>query len=331
MPPERILVRLPNWLGDVLLARPLLHGLRRLRPAADVRAVAPAALLELIAAERVITRGHPWPASPIGRRALVRELRAWRPDAALVLPPSFSSARFAWRTGAAVRIGYRQEWRGALLTQALGRPPRGDLHLSREYLALGESLGVREGPLPNLAPPPQAVDRRRDLLARWGLTARPSALLAPGASYGPAKRWGLDRFIALGRRLTGQGQHVLVCGAASERALCEQTAAGIGPTARSLAGETDLELQAALCAAATVVVSNDSGLAHLAAATGAPTIVIFGSTSSAWTAPLGPRVRIVQHPPACAPCFRRTCRIGYRCLAAVEVIEVARACQEIAA
>ena len=82
---------------------------------------------------------------------------------------------------------------------------------------------------------------------------------------------------------------------------------------------------------AALVVSNDSGLAHLAAATGAPTVVIFGSTSSAWTAPLGPRVRVVQRPPVCAPCFRRTCRIGYRCLAAVEVAEVARACDELVA
>jgi heptosyltransferase-2 len=331
MSSRRILVRLPNWLGDVLLARPLLHGLGQLRPAPEVRAVAPAGLLGLIAAEGVISRGHPWPDGASGRRALVRELRAWRPDEALVLPPSFSSALFAWRTGAPVRVGYRQEWRGPLLTRALARPPRGDLHLSREYLALGETLGVRGGPVPDLVPESQAVERRHDLLARLGVTARSLALLGPGAKYGPAKRWALERFIELGRRLAAQGRQVLVCGAATERGLCEQAAAGIGSTARSVAGETDLDLQAALCAAAAVVVSNDSGLAHLAAAAGAPTIVIFGSTSSAWTAPLGSRVRIVQHPPPCAPCFQRTCRIGYRCLAAVEVTEVARVCEEIAA
>ena len=220
MPPERILVRLPNWLGDVLLARPLLHDLRRLRPAAEVRAVAPATLLGLIAAEGVISGGHPWPASRSDRSALVRELRAWRPDVALVLPSSFSSALFAWRTGAPVRIGYRQEWRESLLTHAPARPPRGDLHLSREYLALGESLGVREGPLPDLAPAREALGRGHELRARLGLAARPLALLAPGASYGPAKRWSLEGFVALGRRLAGRGRDVLVCGAPSERPLC---------------------------------------------------------------------------------------------------------------
>jgi heptosyltransferase-2 len=88
--------------------------------------------------------------------------------------------------------------------------------------------------------------------------------------------------------------------------------------------------QAALCAGAAVVVSNDSGMAHLAAATGAPTVAIFGSTASAWTAPLGPRVRVVQKAPVCSPCFRRECRIGYTCLTAVRVEDVQDAMSMIA-
>ena len=85
-----------------------------------------------------------------------------------------------------------------------------------------------------------------------------------------------------------------------------------------------------MCARAAVVVSNDSGMAHLAGAAGAPTVAIFGSTSSAWTAPLGAHVRVVQHPPVCAPCFRRTCAIGYGCLAAVSVREVCAAIDSLA-
>ena len=84
-------------------------------------------------------------------------------------------------------------------------------------------------------------------------------------------------------------------------------------------------------AVAAVAVCNDSGLAHLAAAVGAPTVAIFGSTSSAWTAPLGPRVRIVQRAPVCSPCFQRTCRVGTRCLTAIAVADVERACREVAA
>jgi lipopolysaccharide heptosyltransferase II len=122
-----------------------------------------------------------------------------------------------------------------------------------------------------------------------------------------------------------------VCGAASDRAVCSEVAAGAGEGVVALAGETGIELQAALCAAASVAVCNDSGLAHLAAAVGAPTVAIFGSTSSAWTAPLGARVRVVQRAPVCSPCFQRTCAIGYRCLDAISVADVERACREVAA
>src|SRR5262249_25046725 len=114
----------------------------------------------------------------------------------------------------------------------------------------------------------------------------------------------------------------------AERVLCETVAVAIGDGARSLAGTTDLPVLAALCARAALVVSNDSGMAHLAAAIGVPTIAIFGSTSSAWTAPAAARVTVVQRPPVCSPCFQRTCRIGYRCLADVALDDVERACAE---
>ena len=327
----RLLVRLSNWLGDVLLARPLLHALRRALPEAEVAAIGPAALLELLRADRTIDRAEAWPAPGGGREDLARRLRAWRPTAAVVLPPSFSSALFAWHTGAPVRIGFRGEWRDALLTHAFLRPARGELHLSAEYLALGGPLGAAAGPLPALEPPPEARERAAELLSRRGLKGAPYAILGPGASYGPAKRWAAERFAALGRALAGRGLGVLVCGNGAERELCLNVAAEVGGGALALAGETDLGLQAGLCEGTAVAVCNDSGLAHLSASTGAPTVVIFGSTSSAWTAPLGPRVRIVQRAPVCAPCFRRTCRIGYRCLTAVEVGEVWRACAEAGA
>jgi heptosyltransferase-2 len=329
--PERILVRLPNWLGDLMLSRPLLHALRAARPGAEAVAVAPRPLLDLVSAEGLFERLHSWTSNGSERSALLREVRAWRPDVALVLPPSFSSALFAWRSGARRRIGYRHDGRAALLSRALRRRPRGDLHLSLEYLALGDELGVRPIPVPRLVVPVQGVERSAALLGRLRAAGDRLALLAPGAAYGPAKRWPLDRFVAVARHVVRRGLAALVCGAASERAVCEQVAREAGSGVASVAGETDLPAQAALCARAALVVSNDSGLAHLAAAAGAPTVVVFGSTSSAWTAPLGPRVRVLQHAPVCAPCFQRRCRIGYRCLEAVTVEEVRRACDELVA
>lgn len=329
--PGRLLIRLPNWLGDVLLARPMLHAVRRSFPDAPVCAVAPPALLELLAPEGLFAASVAWPADGAGRRAALTAVRAFRPEAALVLPPSFSSAWFAWRSGARVRIGYAHEARGALLSRALAREPRGDRHLSDEYLRLATALEARGGALPDLPVADGAADAARALRsAHPPLAGGAWAMLGPGAIYGPAKQWGAERFAALGRRLAARGLGIAVCGTDAERTTCDALAAGIGEGAVSLAGRTPLPVLAALCAGAALAVCNDSGLAHLAAATGAPTVAIFGSTSSAWTAPLGRRVRIVQHAPVCAPCFQRTCRIGYACLGAVTVDAVDAACREAA-
>jgi heptosyltransferase II len=322
----RLLVRLPNWLGDVLLARPLLHALRASFPRARISGVAPAPLLELLGGDRALDHAHPWPAGGTAGAALVREIRSWRPDVALVLPPSFSSAWFAWRARARHRIGYRSEARGALLTRALTRPMRGDSHLSDEYLDLGRVIGARPAAVPYLELPASARESSRALVEG----ARDYAVLGPGANFGPAKRWPATRFAAIGRSMRDAGVHVLVCGTSAERGVCDAVAREIGGGARSLAGRTSLLDQAALCAGARVNLCNDSGLAHLSASVGAATVVIFGSTSSSWTAPLGRRVRVVQDAPVCSPCFQRTCRVGYVCLEAVSVSAVEQAAREVA-
>lgn len=316
---ERVLVRLPNWLGDALMARPLLFALRAMRPALELTAVGPPALLELLASDATWDRAEAWPLREGGLDALRRP----SPDAALVLPPSFSSAWFAWRSGARERVGYAHEGRTPLLTHALPRPARGEQHASREYAALGAALGAGDAPVPTLASAPAAREAASALVSDGA--GAPFAILGPGAIYGPAKRWPAERFIELGRRLAARGLRTLVCGADGERDVCERVAVEIGPPARSLAGHTSLTVQAALCSEARAVVCNDSGLAHLGGAVGAPTVTVFGSTSSAWTAPLGPRVRVVQRAPACSPCFQRRCRIGTPCLTGVGAEHVARA------
>jgi len=316
----RVLLRLPNWLGDAIMARTAALALRRALPAAHLRAVGPRPLLELLRLDGAWDSDAATGAPESAAAALARE--SW--DAAVVLPPSFSSAWWAWRSGARRRIGYRADARDLLLTDALARTPRGARHVSAEYLALVEPLGAAPVTTPDLALEPRARAEAARIAggAAW-------ALLGPGAIYGPAKCWPPERFAAVGRTLAGSGFRVLIVGAAGDAPRCAAVAALL-PEAVDLAGRTTLAQLAALCAGAHAVVCNDSGLAHLAAATGAPTVAVFGSTSSAWTAPLGRRARVVQHAPVCAPCFRRTCAIGYRCLAAVTAREVLRVIEEAA-
>ncbi len=317
---KRIFVRLPNWLGDLLMSRPLLHALRFSFPDAHVAAMGPSAS-RLLERERVWDAWDAWPPDTPGKGVFDQAY-----DVAVILPPSFSSA---WNLpgGISTRIGFAAEARSVLLTRAIRRPARGEVHLSREYLRLGEPLGARETTLPELAPTAEEQEEARTRLRGLGLESRAYVVLGPGAWFGPAKRWPEPRYVELGRRLVARGFAVLVCGAGKDRVVAENIAAGIGADAHALAGLTPVGEQLALCAGARATVSNDSGLAHLAAAAGGATFVIFGSTSSAWTAPLGPRVRVVQHAPVCSPCFQRTCRIGYRCLWDVTVDAVESACE----
>ena len=322
MTARRVLIRLPNWLGDLLMARPLLHALRAALPNAHVEGLG-RPFSRLLDRERVWNEWRPWPEA----RALLSREPAF--EAAVILPPSFSSA-WALPRGIRLRSGFAADGRSWLLTHPWRRPARGEMHLSQEYLHLGEPFGVRPAPVPPLRPSGAEAEAARRT-AQGEMGARPYVVLAPGAAYGPAKRWPHERFAELGRRCVARGLGVLVCGAEGDRASAEEVARAIGEGARSLAGRTSAEEQLALCAGAAVTVSNDSGLAHLAAASGAPTVVVFGSTSSAWTAPLGPRVAIAQRAPVCSPCFQRDCAIGYRCLTAVGVDDVERAWERVAA
>jgi heptosyltransferase-2 len=316
--PARILVRWPNWLGDALMARPFLRGLRAACGSSRIMAIAPEGFLALLAGDGVYDE-----AVALRDRALDARVRAFGAEVAFVLPPSFSSAWFALRHGVPRRIGFRGDARDLLLTDAVARPARGELHLSREYLMLGRSFDVRE---PAFRPLRMTVGAAGAHAVRDALAG--ALVLAPGAAYGPAKRWPAERYVALGRKACAQGWPVVVCGAAEDREVAEAVAGAIGSGAQSLAGRTSLLDVAAALAGAGAVVSNDSGFAHLAAATGAPTVTIFGSTSSAWTAPLG-AARILQHPPVCSPCFQRRCTIGTICLHAVGVDEVWAAVGEV--
>jgi heptosyltransferase-2 len=330
--PARVLVRLPNWLGDCIMARPLLHAIRAGWPAAKLLGVGPEGPCAPLVDEHVLDEFLPWSRAAGVRTDTTRRVRAWRPELAFVLPASFSSAWLAWRAGARDRVGFGGEWRDGLLSESLARSPRGERHLTDEFLDLGARRGLSEVPVPRLAPTAAGTEAAAGVLARAGVEAGERyALLGPRSAYGPAREWFADRFVDAGRALAGRGLRVLVCGTSSEREACAAVATAVGPGAASIAGETSLPALVAVAARARLALCNDSGLAHVAAATGAPTIQIYGSAASGWTAARGPHVRILHRAPVCSPCWRRTCVIGTRCLDAVRVPWVMRHADELLA
>ena len=316
----RSLVVAPQWIGDAVMAEPLLAELAARGEHLTVAAlpwVAPVfrAMPEVGAiVELPFAHGRlDWSA----RRRVARDLRG-RFDIAYVLPNSIKSALVPWLARVPLRVGYRGEGRPMLLNRVLpnpdGRPP-----MVAFYGALaGPSFGATRRPRLQLES--SAVDAA---VGRAHLQRGRYWTFAPGAEYGPAKRWPAAHYAALARSLHGaDGAPVVLLGSPGEAALCEEIAALSPGACVVLAGRTSLLDAIALIAASRGLVSNDSGLMHVAAAFGIVQVAVFGSTSPTHTPPLNDRARVLwlkqELQLDCMPCFDRTCRFGhYRCLTAV--------------
>ena len=328
----RSLIIAPQWIGDAVMSEPLLARLAARGEQLTVAAlpwVAPVyrAMPQVVdVIELPFAHGRlDWAA----RRRLAAQLRG-RFETAYVLPNSLKSALLPWLAGIPKRIGYQGEGRILLLNQRLpnpaGRPP-----MVAFYGALaGRSSSESERPL--LRFDSSTLDRA---VASVGVMRAAYWVFAPGAEYGPAKCWPAERYAELARDLHRRsGQPVLLLGSGKEAALCRQIAAQANDESegacRVLAGQTALLDAMALIAAARGVVSNDSGLMHVAAAFGVPQAAVFGSTSPEHTPPLNRRARVLwlkeELQLDCAPCFDRVCRFGHtRCLTGVSAARVGAA------
>lgn len=322
------LVIAPQWIGDAVMTEPLLRRLNARGERLTVAAlpwVAPvyrampqvSQILELPFAHG----GLQWRS----RRQLARELQG-RFDTAYVLPNSLKSALVPLWAGIPRRVGYLGEARVGLLTHRLKNPPKGKrASMVALYSALSGESGFEQD-RPQLHWP--EAERARTL-ARLNLLAGAHVVLAPGAEYGPAKRWPARHFAALAASLEAT---VLLLGSGKEQALCEEIVAeAASPQVRNLAGQTSLLEAIGLIATARAVVSNDSGLMHVAAGLGVPQVAVFGSSSPDHTPPLSDRAQVIwlkrdpsyQPPLDCAPCFERECPLGHtRCLVDVSAQRV---------
>jgi len=314
-------VRLPNWLGDTVMAEPALRALRRAHPDARVLLAGPwAAILGGQGlADTLVTYPRPWAA----RLAAADVVRRFAPDTAVLLPNSLESALAAWYWGARRRIGFDAGGRGLALTDALPLPiPR--RHQIDEYAMLAERGGARvDDSVPALtAPPPDGEERAeaRALLDAVGARhGRPTVGVHLGAAYGPAKTWPPERVVDFCRLLDGSGGRAVLLGTAGE-APAAATIATQAPAA-TLAGRDRPALLPSLLAELDALVAGDTGVAHLAAALGTPVVTLFGPTDPALSAPRG-RATALTHPVPCAPCFYRVCPIEHPCLRGLDAARV---------
>lgn len=323
---ERILVRAPNWAGDVVMATPGFRALRAARPGAHLAVHVPPALAPLL-------HGAPWfdevvPLRSAGRgvAALLREARALRPrrfDLGLCLPDSFSSALLLRCAGVRRVVGHARQGRRALLHVAV-TPPAGWVPREQHVLDVIAAAGAApRGTHLELFVTDDEEQHAETALRRQGVRREDAlALLAPGASYGPSKLWPAAAFAQVGDGLARAGARIGLVGAPREAPLLQRVAAAMRAPAAVLAGPLDLGALKAVMRRARVLVCNDAGARHVAVAFGVPVVTLLGPTSLAKTSWNLERVRVLSAEVGCRPCYHRVCPTDHRCMTRLEPARV---------
>ncbi|EMH1203062.1 ADP-heptose--LPS heptosyltransferase RfaF [Serratia marcescens] len=305
----KILVIGPSWVGDMMMSQSLYRTLKAEYPSAEIDVMAPAWCRPLLARMPEVNQAL---AMPLGhgalglgeRRRLGRALRANRYDRAYVLPNSFKSALVPFFADIPQRTGWRGEMRYGLLNDVRVLDKAAFPLMVQRYVALAYDKGriqrADDLPQPLLWPQLQVSDEEiADTTAAFNLTgSRPIVGFCPGAEFGPAKRWPHYHYAALAQRLIESGYQIALFGSAKDHEAGEQIRAALQEDARdfclNLAGKTQLEQAVILIAACRAVVSNDSGLMHVAAALNKPLIALYGPSSPDFTPPLSDKARVIR-------------------------------------
>jgi heptosyltransferase-2 len=333
----RTLFIAPQWIGDAVMTEPLLRELHQRGEQITVAAlswVAPVYQHMPSVAEVIELPFKHGKLQWSERRALARQ---WRGifERAYVAPNSFKSALIPWLARIPERIGYHGESRYGLLTQRLPSPPRGERPPMVDfYLALSGTPTYKHNSMQPVLQ--RATASVRQSLQAFGLEGGAYTVIAPGAEYGPAKMWPARLVADLCQRIQGR---VVLLASTKESDLCQSIAdMAASSHVLNLGGKTSLSQAFDLISAARDMVSNDSGLMHVAAALGVPQVALFGSSSPRHTPPLSDKAHVVwladdpQYTPAldCAPCYARTCQFGHtRCLNDIRPERVAQLLQSL--
>jgi heptosyltransferase-2 len=316
-------VRAPNHLGDLVMSLPALEA------AGPVDVLVAAPIAPLLTMARLQGRVIPFHRGAASFVATATELRRRRYARGILLTPSFSSAALFAAASIPQRRGTDTDHRSLLLTDVVPSYHFAKLHRSAIYWSLLSTQTVPATLQPQLIVPDEARARWKTLGLPGGVGAGPLIGIFPGG-HAPSRRWAPARFADLAARLAKRGARVVIFGGPAERALTAQVA---GHHAIDLGGQTDLPLLAAGLQACTLVITNDSGPLHVAAAVGTPTISFWGAGDPTVTGPLGPNQRLIRHAELpCVPCARNVCpRHGHgtrlpdahnECLALITVDEV---------
>ena len=336
----KIMIRATNWVGDAIMALPALRAVRQRHPDAQISIVARPYVADIYRDQQVCDELIPYDPNGehqgwAGREKLASDLRARKFDVALLLQNAFDAAWLAWRAQIPQRIGYARDARSILLTKAIPVPKPGEIppHEKFYYLELLRRAGwldqTPDEPHITLRVPDAARQRAAQTLLEAG--CRPHArriAVGAGASYGSAKCWPPDRFAkALNATSGNTDADIILFGTPGELPVSAAIAAELQRAPINLTGKTSIADLPALLSQCHLFLGNDSGAMHVAAAVGLPVVAVFGPTDPDGTAPVTPRLNIVQQKPYCSPCFLRRCPTDHRCMTAVSPAMVESALQ----
>lgn len=335
----RILIIGPSWVGDMVMAQTLFQCLKQRHPECEIDVLAPEwsrPILERMPQVRAAL------SFPLGhgalelatRRRIGRSLKG-QYDQAILLPNSLKSALVPFFAGIAKRTGWRGEFRYGLLNDVRTLDKTRYPLMIERFMALAFDRGVdlpTPYPRPSLRIDPSSRDAA---LAKFGLSLdRPVLALCPGAEFGESKRWPAEYYAEVAEMRIRQGWQVWLFGSKKDfpvgESIRDRLIPGLREEASNLSGDTSLAEAIDLMSCADAVVSNDSGLMHVAAALNRPLVAVYGSTSPGFTPPLADQVEIVRLGLECSPCFERTCRFGhYNCMRQLEPAPVLEALQRV--
>ena len=331
---HRVVVRVPNWLGDVVMAVPALRELRRALPDAHIAVVSRPGTADIFIdadyVDEVLVYDR---AGLVSAWNQAGEWRRRKFDLAVLFQNAFEAAAIAFLSRVPARIAYATERRGALLTHPVASPVwKDERHESFYYLNIVTELKrLLYGTSSIETTEPRfdlhvSEDRKRkalDLLLEHGARENaPLALLCPGSVNSRAKRWPAQRYAALADRLVESGANVALIGSPGESDVTQEVCKHAQRQLVVLTGKTTIAEATALISIADVLITNDTGPAHIGAALSTPTLVIFGPTNPLTTYPLSSNAEIIRRPPDCAPCMLRDCPIDHRCMTAIAPEEV---------